>query len=32
MTGEDLALKPGSTEIKRAEYSPLAQFITKTVK
>ena len=32
MTGEDLELKPGSTEIKRGEHSPLAQIITRSVK
>ena len=32
LTGEDLGYKPGPIEIKQAEYSPLAQIITKVVK
>ena len=32
LTGEDLGYKPGPIEIKLAEYSPLAQIITKVVK
>ena len=32
LTGDDLALKPGPSEIKWPEYSPLAQIITKAIK
>ena len=32
LTGEELALKPQPIEIKQAEYSPLAQIITKGIK
>ena len=32
LAGDDLALKPGPSEIKWPEYSPLAQIITKAIK
>ena len=32
LTGGDLGYKPGPIEIKAAEYSPLAQIISKTIK
>ena len=32
LTGKDLGYKPGPIKVKRAEYYPLAQFITKAVK